>query len=121
MRGATTVSEIKAAAATLDKDDIEGAKRLIEAALDAKANTIETDQIIKALARSFRVPKAGFEQLWRDIEQAKRALNGPTQVELDSEAEGRERLAKARSSMSGAKTSPPTPDCWTKWRLSSEV
>ena len=93
IRGATTVSEIKAAAATVDKDDIEGAKRLIEAALDAKANTIETDQIIKALARSFRVPKAGFEQLWRDIEQAKRALNGPTEVEL-MEAEGRERLAK---------------------------
>ena len=41
IRGATTVSEIKAAAATLDKDDIEGAKRLIEAVLDAKANTIE--------------------------------------------------------------------------------
>jgi len=45
MRGAATVSEIKAAAATLDKDDIEGAKRLIEAALAARANTIAADQI----------------------------------------------------------------------------
>ena len=93
IRGATTVSEIKAASATLDKDDIEGAKRLIEAALAAKANTIEADQIVKAIARSFRVPKAGVEQLWRDIEQAKRVLNAPTEVEL-AEAESRERLAK---------------------------
>ena len=47
--GATSVSEIKSAAATLNKDDIEGAKRLIEAALAAKANQIEADQIINAL------------------------------------------------------------------------
>jgi hypothetical protein len=96
LRGAATVSEIKSAAATLNKDDIEGAKRLIEAALAAKANQIEADQIIKALARSFRVPKAGVEQLWRDIEQAKPVLKGPGEDELAalSEAGSRERVAK---------------------------
>src|SRR5271166_2086970 len=96
LRGASTVSEIKSAAATLNKDNIEGAKRLIEAALAAKANKIEADQIIKALARSFRVPKAGVEQLWRDIEQAKRVLNAPTEDELAAlrEAERQDSLAK---------------------------
>jgi hypothetical protein len=80
----------------LNKDDIAGAKHLIEAALAAKANKIEADQIINALARSFHVPKAGVEQLWRDMEQSKRLLNAPTEDELAAlrVAERQERSAK---------------------------
>jgi hypothetical protein len=91
--GAATVPEIKSVAASLNKDDIEGAKHLIEAALAAKANPIEVGQIVEALAGSLRVPKAGVEQVWRDIERAKRVLSAPTKDEL-AEAESQERLAK---------------------------
>ncbi len=96
-RGAATVSEIKSAAATLNKDDIEGAKRLIEAALAAEAKRIESDQVIKAIAKSLGVPKAGVQELWREAAQAKRVLISPTEVASAAirEAERRQRLANS--------------------------
>src|SRR5208282_621118 len=66
----TSVAEIKAAAISLNEDDIAGAKRLIEATLNAKVGEIERAQIIKTLAKSLGVTKGAVESLRRDVEAA---------------------------------------------------
>ena len=93
---AATVKEIKSAAIGLNKNDIDGAKHLVEAAVDAKASKIEADQIIKTLAKALGVPKAGVADLWRITEYRARISNAPTDENLDAlrEAERRDREAK---------------------------
>ncbi len=91
-----SVAEIKAAAASLDKNDIPGAKQLIEAALNAKPSEIERGQIIKAVAKSLGVTKAAVERLWGEIESAMRVADAPTEADRLTRlaAEQREREAE---------------------------
>jgi hypothetical protein len=93
---AATIAEIKLAAATLKKDDISGATRLVEVALIAKASKIETDQIIKALAKSLGVPKAGVADLWRDVEHRTWIRNAPTVEDLSAQREAERRAREAK-------------------------
>jgi hypothetical protein len=93
---ATTIAEIKSAATILNKDDIDGVELLIEAGVVAKASRIEADQIIKTLAKSLGVPKAGVVDLWRRAEHRARIRHPPTVEDLPAqrEPEGREREGK---------------------------
>ena len=77
----TSIAEIKTAAASLHKDDIAGAKQLIETALNAKASEVESAQIIRALAKSLGVAKAAVESLWGDIKSAVRIADAPTDMD----------------------------------------
>lgn len=66
---AATIVNIKSAAASLDKNDIDGAERLLEDAPRAGAKRIEVEQVVKALAKSLGVPKASVEDLRRQVEE----------------------------------------------------
>jgi len=80
-RPSSSIPEIKAAVAVLNKDDIPGTKKLIEAALSAKLSKIEAMQVIKALAKRLGVPKAAVESLWCETESAMRIANAPTETD----------------------------------------
>ena len=96
LRAAATIKEIKAEAAKLNNDDIEGAKRLVEAAVAAKASRIETEQIIKALAKALAVTKARVEELWRNAEYRMRISNAPTDEDLAAQREAKHREREAK-------------------------
>jgi hypothetical protein len=89
----TSIAEIKAGAASLNKDDKDGAKRLVKAATFAKADAIDKAQIIKALAKSLGVDKAAVRCLWRDVDSAMRIANAATRMDGERLRET-ERLAR---------------------------
>jgi hypothetical protein len=95
-RPAQSIADIKAAATSLDRNDIVGAKKLIGAALNAEPSKIESAQIIKALAKSLGVDKAAVESLRREIEGAIRVAKVPTEADrlALSVVEKREREVK---------------------------
>ena len=74
---AATIMNIKSAAASLDKNDIDGAERLLEDAYRAGAKRIEIDQVVKALAKSLGVPRASVEDLRRKVEERQRNTIAP--------------------------------------------
>ncbi len=86
-----TVAEIKAEAAKVNRDDVEGANRLVEAAVVAKSSRIEADQIIKALAKSLGVRKALVDDLWRSAEFRSRVRNAPAVQDLAAQREAERR------------------------------
>lgn len=92
LRAAETIMKIKAEAAKLNQDDIEGAKRLVEAAIAAEASGIEAEQIIKALAKALAVTKVRVEELWRNAEYR----NAPTDEDLAAQREAKRREREAR-------------------------
>ena len=98
LRPATTIAEIKSAATILNKDDIDGAKHLIEAGVFAKASRIEADQIIKALAKALGVPKAGVEELWRNAGYRAQIRNAPTEKDVATRREAERRECEAKRS-----------------------